>query len=193
MSAASYATRRAAPPVQPGKSRPSAPSKCERRQAECSGCHVLEVRHRERGVERSETEYDQRDTTEARRKPFGDPADEENAEQEREPAREHARQPEPEALDRPVLDVLHGRERGSRKLERRHSRRLVRVEMPAVRRLVGRPVRAQAGVGGKPEIQERSRETETRDVLRVDGIDRREGGQRNERQQQQLEARAPPR
>ena len=64
--------------------------------------------------------------------------------------------------------------------------------MAAVARPVGGEGRAETAVGAELKVDERARQAEPRDVLRVDRIDGGEGRQANQGEQQQLPAWTPP-
>ena len=189
---ASYAKVGIAAGGEAGRQRPSSPGERERSEAERPGRHVLEVRDRKRREERPERERDQRGRPETGRDPLRDPADEEDADQERDAARKQPDGPEPHALGRPQHRWRHAQGGGAGQLEHRHPGCLVRVEVAVAARPVEGEGRVEAAVRAHPEVDERSRQAEPRDVLRVDRIDRRQRRDGDQGEEQKLPARPAP-
>ena len=127
---------------------------------------------------------DQRHAPAAGCEPFAHASDEECAEQEGEAAREEPDTPGAQVRSVDLVDPRQAQQFDARDLEHGHARRLVGVEVPVVARLVDRA--RQARVVRQMPMDERLRQAQPRLVLRVDRVDRQEGGEADEREQQQL-------
>ena len=140
-------------PEQAGAERALSPGEQECPEAERPGRNVAEVRRGERRRERAEPEGDERRPAVAGRDPFADPADEEHAGEERDPAREEPHAPDPQRLVGPALGRAEPQDLRSRELQERHAGCLVRVEVAPVARPVER--RGEAGVVRDATVRDR--------------------------------------
>src|SRR3954453_20348312 len=147
------------------------------------GRDVAEGGRRQRRHERPEPERDERGRAEAGGDPLRDPADEPDAGEERDPARQEPDSPDAQRLIGPARLGAEPERLGGGKLEDRHARGLVRVEVAAVARAVERS--RKAGVVPDAAVRQRLRQAEPRAVLLAEAVDRGERGDADEREQEQ--------
>ena len=176
-----------------GRQRPSSPGERERGDAERPGRHVLEVRDRKRRdrASRARTRPAWARRTRARSPPRS--------------GRRGRRRPGTRCRSRAARTAQsrtlsgghstgwrHAQGGGARQLEHRHPGCLVGVEVAVAARPVEGEGRVEAAVRAHAEVDERSRQAEPRDVLRVDRIDRRQRRDGDQGEEQQLPARPAP-